>query len=269
MSKYNYSEIKTRYLHGETAKSIADSLGTYNTTIRRILLKQGVLLRGNSEVQSRVNPDKFLKQSDIRDYWLGFIIADGHVGSNEFVIEISVAPKDKEHLQKYADWLGISIKCYRHNRFHVDQYRASFKNKAIHKYLVSLGITPRKSKTIKLDISINSHILRGIIDGDGYVRTIDNRRSHVEIASCSPELVEQIVCFLKWNDIDVSSVKTLDNGLMLVCIYAQKQVKKLYTLIYKDASVFLERKRDRFTATLSWKDGRKNALNSGNQHQES
>lgn len=268
MSKYNYSEIKARYLHGETAKSIADSLGTYNTTIRRILLKQGVLLRCNSEVQSRVNPDKFLIQSDIRDYWLGFIIADGHIGSNEFVIEIGVASKDRAHLQKYADWLGISIKCYKHNRFHVDQHRAAFKNKVIHKHLVSLGITPRKSKTIKLSIPINSHILRGIIDGDGYVRTIGNR-SHVEIASCSSSLVEQITRYLIDNDIRISSIRTLENDLMLICIYAQEQVKKLYNLIYKDATVFLERKNKRFTATLSWKDGRKNALNSGNQHQES
>lgn len=269
MSKYNYNEIKSRYLQGETAKSIADSLGTYNTTIRRILMRQHVKLRGPSEALSKINVDKFLISSPTRDYWLGFLAADGHISSSKFAIEINVAEKDKRHLQKYADWLEIGLKCYKHKKFNVNQYRAVFCNKQAHSYLVDIGITPRKSRTIKLNIPLNSHILRGIIDGDGYVRKVGRNKSYVEIASCSEPLVNQIASFLHKEGIAISSIREASNDLKLICLYSQEQVKKLYNLVYKDAAVFLERKQKRFTATLSWKDGRKNTLNSGNQHRES
>lgn len=48
--KYDEQFIIEKYVAGQNAKAIATELGTYNTTIRRILLRNNISLRGVSEV---------------------------------------------------------------------------------------------------------------------------------------------------------------------------------------------------------------------------
>ena len=267
MVKYNEKEIVERYLQGETTQRIGITLGTYNTTIRRILKRHKVELRGCSESQTVISSELFTCQSDIRDYWLGFIIADGTIGKIDNLVQIGISDKDEKHLQKYANWLGIPIKSYLHKRFNKNIVRAAFKNKKVRNYLVSIGITPNKSKTIKLGIPLNRDILRGVLDGDGYVRQQSNK-AIVEIATASIDFAHQIKDYLESENITISSIRQ-GSGVYLVSIYKKEEVKKLYTLLYTDAAVFLERKWERFKPLFHGNMNVTNTLNSGNLHRES
>jgi hypothetical protein len=260
--KYNEIEIVNRYNKGESALAIAKSFNTYNTSIRRILKRNNVLLRSLYESKDNGIDKVFLLNSAIRDYWIGYIIADGSVSLNSNKIEINCALKDKEHLQKYANWLNINLHIYRDKRFNVFCCKASFANKTVKEYLIDLGITPRKSMTIKLLGSLNRDILRGVIDGDGYIKSYKNRTC-VEIASGSIEFLNQIDEFLSNNNITISSIRKA-KSIYLLNIYNQKEVYKLYKLLYTNANLFMERKHDKFKATLLFKDSRTNTLNSGN-----
>jgi len=101
------------------------------------------------------------------------------------------------------------------------------------------------SNNIKLLIPLTNHILRGIIDGDGYIR---KGKGHIEIATQSDNLRLQIIEYLTSNDIHCTSHSS--TSVFIVGIYRKDSIKKLYNLLYNNASVFLERKKDRITATL-------------------
>lgn len=245
--KYNEHEIIERYSKGESTKSIANCLGTYNTTIRRILLRNNIAVRNQSEAQTDRN-NMFINRTPEGDYWLGMLISDGYIGDKEYVIGLGLQDKDLEHLKKYSSFVKANVKSYKHPKFEALEHRVYFKNKAINLWLKSIGITERKSSTVCINIDLNRDILRGILDGDGYVRL---NKLNVAIATQSVCLKDAIIKYLKENDINATSYKSKD--LFIVGIYKNNDVFKLYNLLYTDTDLFLERKKDRLTATLKLK----------------
>lgn len=260
MTKYNEKYIIEQYLEGRTQKSIAIELDTYNTTIRRILKRNNISIRGNSEAQRQTNGNLFNNLNDEEvQYWLGFLSADGYIGKDEYVVGLSTSDKDKEHLKKYSEFVQVPIKTVIHKKFNVNENRVYFKNKEVNLRLRRIGITPNKSKTLELLIPLTPHILRGVIDGDGYVR---KGKGTVEIATASERFSLQIANYLsskgiKWTIHFKESVR-------VVGIYTQSEILKLYDLLYADATVFLERKKDRYSPLLRKLRGA-NDVNSGNQ----
>lgn len=75
----------------KTQKEIAEIFCTYNTTIRRILQRNNIEIRGNSEIQS------FIKLEDIKDkegtnsfdYFIGLLASDGCVTNNNIVLDFA------------------------------------------------------------------------------------------------------------------------------------------------------------------------------------
>ena len=45
-------------------------------------------------------------------YWLGFLYADGSVGSKDDRIELGLAEKDFHHIEKFRDFIGINNKIF-------------------------------------------------------------------------------------------------------------------------------------------------------------
>lgn len=245
--KYNEKEIITRYCEGESAKSIADNLSTYNTTIRRILLRNNIPLRNQSEAQAKTK-NRFIERTPESDYWLGMLVSDGYVGDKEYVIGLGLQDKDFTHLQKYSTFIDVPISSYKHPRFGVVEHRVYFKNKAVNLWLKSIGITERKSSTVCLKVDLNRDILRGILDGDGYIR---KDKLCVEIATQSECLKDNIISYL--NSFEIQPTIHCSGNLFVIGVYKSNDVFKLYNLLYKDTDLFLERKKDRLTATLKLK----------------
>jgi len=86
---------------------------TYNTTIKRILLRNNIELKDQSEAQASItkNPFENYQTEESAAYWLGYLIADGcvSVGKGGYRVVINTN-KDPEHLQKYADYIGKPLK---------------------------------------------------------------------------------------------------------------------------------------------------------------
>ncbi len=57
--KYNEQEIVEKYNNKVNTVILARELGTYNTTIRRILLRNNIKLRSSGEVQAKVKSNPF------------------------------------------------------------------------------------------------------------------------------------------------------------------------------------------------------------------
>lgn len=116
-------------------------------------------------------------------YWLGFITADGCIIENRW-LAIGLAKKDTKHLVKFCSYLGLNeaetkeiIKSGFGGAYTGDNIVSSVKicSFDIIKNLEEKGITPRKSgKEIPYicpSKELEKAYIRGLIDGDGYIRS--------------------------------------------------------------------------------------------------
>lgn len=245
--------IVKEYKKGRTQKDIAEELGTYNTTIRRILKREDVEVLGNDKQQTVVSHNPFLDLNDDETlYWLGYLISDGNVSTSRNRINIS-SNKDPEHLKKYIKFLKSPVKLnkYLNKKYNCYEYSVNFANKEVKEYLISLGITPKKSLDIVINFPVSYSLLRGLIDGDGYVRKYSETYSTIELASGSLDFLNQIKQFLDSEDI-YSYIKQLKPNLWSLVISYKEDVKKLANNLYNNASVYLERKKQNIGSAL-WK----------------
>lgn len=239
---FNETKIIEEYLQGKTTQQIAKELNTYNTSIRRVLLRNNITPRTQSEAQIRTNNVFSDLTKEEVQYWLGFLAADGTIGKKEYLIALELQKKDLTHLEKYCKFVGIAYKEISYPKYNTVSYRASFKNKEVNLYLKSLGITDNKSKNIKILFNFNEHFIRGVFDGDGYVRLLGKNRAAYEIATMSADFKNQLSYYLELVGIKHTVVLRKD-GIYLIGIYTQSEVDKFHYMIYSNATVFLERKK--------------------------
>lgn len=121
------------------------------------------------------NENFFKKWSPEMAYLLGFFTADGNMLKNKrgaHFIEFQIT--DKDLLEKIREILNSNHKITTRKRKenHKTSYRLQIGSKTIFNDLVKLGLTPNKSKTVKLPPVPEKyfcHFVRGYFDGDGNV----------------------------------------------------------------------------------------------------
>lgn len=102
-------------------------------------------------------------------YAIGLIATDGCLSSDGLLFDLS--SKDREQLLNFSECLGVYFKINNKWNSTGDKcLRIQFKNRIFYDFLLSIGLTPRKSLTIgKLSIPAEYFFdfLRGCFDGDG------------------------------------------------------------------------------------------------------
>ncbi len=186
-------------------------------------------------------------------YSVGLMASDGCLQSDGRHLDLTSV--DIEQLQNFSRAIGrrfpISPK---HNKSHINAYRVQFSDVAYYDFLLSIGLTPRKSKTIgQLNIPDEhySHFLRGLFDGDGTTYAyLDPRWKnsflyYISITSASKIFLEILS---DYNTNLFGTVgKSIRNGKRAhILTYGKKDSYRLYLAMYKDAGpLFLTRKRVR------------------------
>jgi len=102
-------------------------------------------------------------------YALGLLATDGCLAKTQTLIDLT--SKDKEQLQNFNKCIGLSLKIAKKNvGYENEAWRVQIKNRIFYDFLISIGFTPAKSRTIN-KISIPDEyffdFLRGCFDGDG------------------------------------------------------------------------------------------------------
>lgn len=102
-------------------------------------------------------------------YSLGLLATDGCLARTQTLVDLT--SKDKEQLQNFNKCIGLNLKIAKKNTgYENEAWRVQIKNRIFYDFLISIGFTPAKSRTIK-KISIPSEyffdFLRGCFDGDG------------------------------------------------------------------------------------------------------
>lgn len=233
MSEYNIKSVKTIY---------------------DIIKRKGIKKVGNKKYS--VN-DNYFNEIDTEDkaYWLGFLFADGYVrmkNNRSGQLKLKLSIKDKDHIILFNKYLSSNylIKNYTSqtkykNRFSISNVsEVSIYNSKIVKDLVRHGCVNNKTFLIKfpdIEAHLYRHFIRGYFDGDGCIYKLKNRPNSFSISIVSNfQFVSDIKDKLGYGKIYQSE------NIHILLFNKISEIKNFCEYIYKDSTIFLERKKQIF-----------------------
>ncbi len=185
-------------------------------------------------------------------YAIGLIATDGCLGKDGLLIDLT--SKDREQLENFSKCLNVDFKIgNKINSAGDKSLRIQFKNRFFYDFLLSLGLTPKKSLTmgkLKIPDKYFFDFLRGCFDGDGSFYSYWDKRwksSHMfylEFISASPKYIEWVRLELK-NRVNVSGHLVSDGRKRNYQLkYAKREALEIISKMYysKDV-VYLSRKK--------------------------
>lgn len=243
-------EVIDKYLNqNRSSNSIARDYSCSGYTILHHLKRWGVAIR-KDRYNSIYSLDAHffdIINSEEKAYILGLLLSDGHISKQG---SIMLTLKDKDVLNKYLKALhcNVPIKIDRYGN-----YAVNIKSKALANALKDIGLHNRKSYKIDIDRILKSvpkelehHFVRGMFDGDGSIKIyrydyLKNPQLHFGYTGLS-NVVDYIRIFL---GITTKNVK--ESELTYTCVSSCREtICKIYEILYKDATIYMERKYDTF-----------------------
>ena len=237
------------YQKGYSYKQVAEIIGMSKSGIQYIIQNNNIPIRTISDYDQRKYfiKDDFFKSldSELSSYWLGYLMADGYVSENKN--EIILTSKDKITIENFQKDLNtnypITIKQSKY-------YSIVIISKLIKKDLIRIGCTPRKTFTLQfpcVPMKVINHFIRGYFDGDGsiwYDSQVNSLRS--EFLGTYNFLLE-----IK-NQINLNSKANIlpKGNIYRYSVSGNNLNTTLKQYLYKDATRYLERKKERFEKYL-------------------
>jgi hypothetical protein len=194
-------------------------------------------------------PDLFETLNEDSCYWGGFLAADGNVDSKKR-IRLMLQYDDIGHLEKFKE----TLKSTHSISYNIEKYyRCSFEfthAKMCEDLYRNFNIIPNKTNNLKFPIHLNEeqlkHYIRGYFDGDGSVcESFSNRNSltatlYTTFATGSKEFANDLFYFLQ-QTLGLRG-NNQDYGTKNQLKFNTNDSILLLTWMYKDSSVFLDRK---------------------------
>jgi hypothetical protein len=191
-------------------------------------------------------------------YWLGFMYADGNISSEGNRIEVRLALKDIDHLEKFRKFLNLSTEIRTGlNGDHTYYCHLSVRNKHMWNTLNNLGCTPRKSLTLtfpKLSIFKKVKFLldfiRGYVDGDGCLCIYPNKaktsyRTYLGLVGTESFLLSVNKLFNNKGYLRNKSCMNWENKAFSL-YFSDVVSRKIARLLYQNANIYLQRKYNKY-----------------------
>jgi hypothetical protein len=215
--------------------------------------------------------ERFFEKIDNEEkaYWLGFLYADGYITKRKMgqhVLGLKLAIKDYKHLIKFSKAIKSNkpIKIYKNGTScynYGSEYGAVFviSNKLVEN-LEKLGCIQKKSLVLTfphfLQKKFIHHFIRGYFDGDGsvYYHKVRNRYGsqydYLGVSICgTKEFLEGLQKQLKWlknGKVIHPDYRHLYKNIFNFKLGSNLRCKQFHDFIYKNASIFLQRKKEAF-----------------------
>lgn len=260
-----YELAKQMYLEGKSLTKIGKELGLERHKLSYMLKQDGINIIQNGSVHTYIEDIFSIIDTEEKAYWLGFLYADGNVTTyGKYEVKISLAYKDLEHVKKFASFVlknGNGEELVRPYTAKIkDEEYPSAKvivtNKRIVNDLMSLGCIPNKSLTLtfpnqnQVPQRLVRHFIRGYFDGDGSVYKVKGQKNNVCISFVGTQSFLQSV-------INIFNTVCKNYGSQYLYQKQNQQAwqfsktkyetnKEIYEYLYKDATIYLERKYERF-----------------------
>lgn len=278
----NFSEeddlrIKELYESGKSTREIGKIMDTSGITISKHLQNMGVTIRDlhSSRLQYTFNESYFETiDSEHKAYWLGFVAADGcvlepttciskrtgkRIKKENGALQIALQERDKNHLSKFQqDILDYHPLIYSPTR---KAYGLKLCSNKICADLKKYGILPRKSLIFKFPYMLEENpyfrdFIRGYFDGDGSI-SFSKHNGKITIGTINSSLIgtenllNGIKKHIKTHENIKSNIIDLNPNIYqevtkVLCFPNIKTNKKFLDFIYKNATIYLDRKYDRY-----------------------
>lgn len=186
-------------------------------------------------------------------YFIGLIASDGNLSPDGR--HISITSKDKQLILLVRKILGSTNKIGRKGRggsIEKKYYVYQFGDIHFYEFLLTIGLTPAKSKTIGeigIPAQYFSHFLRGCIDGDGSITGFHHPEStnfqlRVSLCSASPDFLQWIHSKIaKFYGIKGGWISANDRRGAKSLVFGIKDSMRLLREIYASkGELFLKRK---------------------------
>lgn len=224
---------------GKTMYSISKEHKCSQSFVFNLAKKFNITVQTREEFINKVKKITFNPFSDLSDpitqYWLGFLSADGAIYENR--ITLSLKEEDLNHIVKFKNFTNSDLsirKLIKDNKY--VSYSTSFRCKESANTLKELGITSNKTHTLKYNGDFTVDFIRGVVDGDGYIR-----KSHTEISICtaSKDFVNQLLESFKILFQVNTTLRFIESrNFYTVGVYGKNQVTKVLQILYNNACIF-------------------------------
>ena len=184
-------------------------------------------------------------------YAVGLLATDGCLASKSTLIDLT--SKDREQLENFCRCVGVEYRITKKKGSNGKTYlRIQFKNVLFYGFLLSVGLTPAKSKTLgelRVPDEYFFDFLRGVFDGDGSFYSYWDPRwrssfmYYVCFVSASPTFVGWLRKKLKALLGITGHISADGRGRTAQLKYAKSESLKLLRAMYTPGRVYLTRKR--------------------------
>lgn len=261
MKRESYNELINRiieeYLNTpeleRSLTKLSSKYGVKRQTIAKYLRESG---HDVINYQNLCNIDEHVFDNidtEEKAYWLGFLYADGSIGSNEFKLELNISANDIDHMKKFKTFMKSTVKdridISKGSRYPICRF--SVRNKNIWNQLNSKGCTPNKTLTLTFpeltlfsDVKLIKDFIRGYVDGDGTLGLYSGK--HGRIFNLS---IAGTPMFLQGIQSQLGVTGTIRNescnaykSQVYTLHYSGLKARKVSRILYENANVYLTRK---------------------------
>jgi len=251
-------EIKLSYTDYLNNKCTLDFLcKKFNYTIFgliNLLKKNNIYKKKTEHTKHFIFNENYFNEINSEDkaYFLGFIMADGcvYIGKkNEHLLRIHLHKKDDYVIKEFIKRIEINKQpTYTERHVEIKVFSKNLINNLINK-----KCTQRKSLTLKFPDCVPNHLIRhfirGYFDGDGTVcyffsekRNFLNKKASLYSSYSFNEKFKKIM-----KEILNLNFKIVKRGnISEALITTESTLKIFYDFLYKDATIYLDRKRKKF-----------------------
>jgi len=233
---------------------IANLFDCHPTTIRNILKRNKITIRKikkyniNSNYFNEINTER-------KAYFLGLLMSDGH--NNGDTVKLKLKSEDsyiiKELQKDLNDTSPLKIEFSKNG---ASYSYATFNGRNFCNNIENVGIVKNKTNLAKfpnIPEKFWSHFIRGVFDGDGCI--YENGKTSSFTLTGNIDLIKSIQnilvsnCSLNKNKLYINHIENCSNIVNLVWS-GNINIKKLALFLYKDSTIFLHRKYEKFNNVL-------------------
>lgn len=274
LSHQEKNELFRMYETGNyTGKQLSEIFPISQVAISALLRRNGYEAKSASELQRKypIEEDFFdVIDTEEKAYILGLLYADGYNNTDRNSVSLGLKETDREVLDKitaliqpskplqYIDTSKIRKKDGFENS--QNQYRLVIANKHISQRLVELGCGKAKTHnlTFPTEEQVSSHLIRhfvrGYFDGDGSVSGGKQKQfSFVGTMDFLLPLQQMLIKELNFSGTNLEQRhKDRDNNIRSLRYCGVNQCITFRDWLYKDATIYLERKKNIFDSYISF-----------------
>ena len=220
---------------------------------------------GNPNILGMKNT-KLFKYIDSEEsaYWLGFIVADGNINKNGHSLHINLSRRDKSHLQKLSNLLKQPVKdtvWQKDGKFYNGCYLCLSSSECWND-LYSLGVVPNKGVSDQSVIlnnipdDLKHHFLRGVFDGDGTVALPNpSNKNAYAVGFCGEKRMMLAISAYLREQLGIGDTlpSNPSDNFAVIRWVGKRQTEAICGFLYRDASIFLDRKKNRYNRIKSKK----------------